>query len=196
MKTKSSLPLKITVALAMLAAISIICGKYLAFGVGEVLRFSFENLPIIFAGIAFGPLAGGLVGAVADLIGCILVGYSINPIVTLGAVTVGVTSGGAYRLLKRLGIKKRPLRVGLSVGCAHLIGSVLIKTFGLAMFYTMPVYILMLWRLLNYFIVGMLEAFILMPLMENKMLEHQLGSMKITRTPKERQENESNDELR
>ena len=180
----------------MLAAISIICGKYLAFGVGEVLRFSFENLPIIFAGIAFGPLAGGLVGAVADLIGCILVGYSINPIVTLGAVTVGVTSGGAYRLLKRLGIKKRPLRVGLSVGCAHLIGSVLIKTFGLAMFYTMPVYILMLWRLLNYFIVGMLEAFILMPLMENKMLEHQLGSMKITRTPKERQENESNDELR
>ncbi|MBP3583660.1 MAG: folate family ECF transporter S component, partial [Clostridia bacterium] len=75
---KAQLPLQLAVALSMLAAISIILGKYLAFGIGNVLRFSFENLPIAFAGIAFGPIAGALVGAVADLIGCLLVGYEIN----------------------------------------------------------------------------------------------------------------------
>ncbi len=185
MKQNHSLPLKITVALAMLTAISIVMGKYLQFGIGDVLRFSFENLPVIFAGIAFGPLAGGLVGAVADLIGCILVGYAINPIVTVGAVAIGVLSGTVYKLLSYLGMRSRALRVGLSTAAAHIIGSVIIKTFGLAMFYSMPVHILMLWRLLNYIIVGTLEALILILLMNNKMLSHQLNSMKSGKSSKE-----------
>lgn len=58
---------------AVLVAISIVCGKYLALNFGSVLRFSFENLPIILAGIMFGPVVGALVGGVADLIGALLV---------------------------------------------------------------------------------------------------------------------------
>ena len=92
-KRKISLDLKILCQLAMLIAISIVAGKYLAIGIGEVLRFSLENLPIIFAGIAFGPIAGILVGVAADLIGCLLVGYTINPIVTIGAAVIGGVSG-------------------------------------------------------------------------------------------------------
>ena len=61
-KRKISLDLKILCQLAMLVAISIVAGKYLAIGIGEVLRFSLENLPIIFAGIAFGPVAGSAGG--------------------------------------------------------------------------------------------------------------------------------------
>ena len=45
---KQNISLKMTAALAMLVAISIILGKYLAISVGEVLRFSLENLPIIY----------------------------------------------------------------------------------------------------------------------------------------------------
>ena len=92
-KRKISLDLKILCQLAMLIAISIVAGKYLALSLGNVLRFSLENLPVIFAGIAFGPIAGILVGVAADLIGCLLVGYTINPIVTIGAAVVGGTAG-------------------------------------------------------------------------------------------------------
>ena len=174
MKKSKSQALKITAMLAMLVAISIIAGKFLAIRGGDILRFSFENLPIIFAGIAFGPIPAVLVGVVADLIGCLMVGYAINPIVTLGAAFIGATSGIVYILLKRTPIADSAVIV-ITVILSHLVGSVLIKTFGLAVFYDMPVWLLMLWRLLNYLIVGAIEAVLLLALMKNKEISSRLS---------------------
>ncbi len=170
-KGKAARPLRVTVACSLLVALSIVCGKFLQFPVGEALRFSFENLPILLAGMVFGPLAGALVGTVADLIGCLAVGYAINPLVTLGAAAIGLIGGGVYRLAKEL-----PLgwRVTLAVAAAHLVGSVVIKTFGLAQFYTLPFTELMLWRLLNYAIVGAAEGLLLVALLKNKTLRAML----------------------
>ena len=171
-KNKSTArPLRVTVACSLLVALSIVCGKFLQFPAGDVMRFSLENLPILFAGMVFGPLAGGLVGAVADLIGCLLVGYTINPIVTIGAVVVGLVGGGVYRLAAKL-----PLgwKVAFAVVAAHLIGSVVVKTFGLAQFYSYPLGVVMLWRLLNYVIVGAAEAVLLTALLKNKTLRAML----------------------
>ena len=172
---KAQLPLQLAVALSMLAAISIILGKYLAFGIGNVLRFSFENLPIAFAGIAFGPIAGALVGAVADLIGCLLVGYEINWLVTLGAVTVGLINGLSATVLKKFLPRHEALTVIVSVMAAHIIGSVIIKTVGLAAYYAMPFHILLLWRLLNYAIVGGLECLLLIPLMRSRGVKREIA---------------------
>ncbi len=166
--------LRITVFSALLSAISIVCGKYLAFNMGEFIRFSFENLPIIFAGIAFGPIVGALVGAVADLIGCLLVGYAINPIITVGAAAIGLISG-VYRFLPEThGRGRYILKLSLVIFAAHLVGSVIIKSFGLSVFYDMPLIILMLWRLLNYVIVGSLEGFLLYHLVKNKKISHEI----------------------
>jgi len=159
--------LRIMTISALLCAMSIVLGKYLAIRGGEVLRFSFENLPILLAGMAFGPIVGAAVGVVADLVGCLLVGYAINPIVTVGAALIGLSSGVCYHWLKKLPIGAR---VVLSVGLAHLLGSVLVKTVGLAAFYDMPLGILMLWRLLNYAIVGALEALLLIAILKNRAL--------------------------
>ena len=175
MKKEKALPLKIVAILSMLCAISIILGKYLAIPGGEVLRFSFENLPIIFAGIAFGPFAGIAVGVVADLIGCVLVGYAINPIVTAGAFTVGLVSGLVSLLTKKVFKLPVGLTVILSVTLAHLLGSVVVKTFGLSKFYDMPFFVLMLWRLLNYAIVGVLEALLLYFLLKNKRISSEIA---------------------
>ena len=46
---------KVLTACALMVALSIVCGKLLAFNVGTILRFSFENLPILLASVAFGP---------------------------------------------------------------------------------------------------------------------------------------------
>jgi len=159
---KQNISLKMTAALAMLTAISIILGKYLAIPVGDVLRFSFENLPIIFAGIAFGAVPALLVGVTADIIGCILVGYGINPIVTLGAAVIGITSGFIPKLIRKHAKTGRIPLIILTVIIAHLFGSVIVKTFGLAAFYDMPMHLLLLWRLLNYAVVAVLEITILL----------------------------------
>ena len=174
-------PLKLVAALAMLSAVSIICGKYLAIRGGDILRFSFENLPIIFAGLAFGPLAGALVGAIGDLVGCVMVGYTINPLVTVGAAAIGVVSGISRILFNKIGIKGA-FNTAISVAFAHIIGSVLIKTFGLAAFYDLPIWALMLWRLLNYVIVGAVEAALLIILLKNKEITRLISEMKPKRT--------------
>ncbi len=167
--------LKIMLAVTLLAAVSIICGKYLKIPVGDVMRFSFENLPVLLAGMVFGPLAGAITGVLADLVGCLMVGYQINPIVTVGAAAVGCFGGAVYLLCKKM---PPLLRVGCSVWTAHLIGSVIIKTFGLARFYAMPFFALMGWRGINYLIVGALEWILLWILLRNKAVAGQLERMK------------------
>lgn len=159
-RTKQKRALRDLVAMALLVAISIVCGKYLAIPGGDILRFSFENLPIIMAGMLFGPAAGVLVGVVADLVGCVLVGYTVNPLVTAGAAAIGMMAGFVWTLLKK-GSASYGVRIAITVAAAHIVGSVLIKTFGLAAFYAIPVWLLMLWRLLNYVIVGALEGVVL-----------------------------------
>lgn len=163
--------LKIMVMSAIFVALSIVCGKYLKIPVGDIMRFSFENLPVLMAGIAFGPIVGGVVGVAADLIGCVLVGYAINPVVTVGAAVIGVGGGVMFRVLKRLPLFPRTL---IAVVTPHIVGSVVIKTIGLAAFYSMPLWELMLWRLLNYAVVATLEVILIYMLLKNKAVRKQL----------------------
>ena len=165
--------IKFVAVLAMLAAISIICGKYLAINVGEFMRFSLENMPIIFAGVAFGPVAGAVVGIVADLVGCVMVGWVPIPLVTVGAAAIGAISGGVSLLITKTALPSW-LKTIIIVSCAHFIGSVMIKTIGLAGFYDIPYTILMLWRMLNYLIVGIIDGVVIHILMKNKGIRLQI----------------------
>ena len=63
---------KVMVVSALLIALSIIFGKFLKIPIGDSLRISFENTPILMAGIFFGPIVGMAVGVCADIIGCFL----------------------------------------------------------------------------------------------------------------------------
>ena len=159
---------------AFLAALSIICGKYLALSLGNVLRFSFENLPILLAGMMFGPIVGMTVGVVADLIGCVMVAYAINPLVTLGAACIGLLSGVLFHVTKKL-----PLvwQTCITVILTHLVASVLVKTFGLAQYYEMPFHILLLWRLLNYVVVGVAEWLLLYTVLKNQALRRRFEAL-------------------
>ena len=174
--TKGQKSLKITLFLAMLTALSIILGKYLAIRGGDIMRFSLENMPIIFAGIAFGPVAGASVGLVADLVGCVMVGYTINPIVTIGAVSIGALSGIFFRLTGRIDIDNR-FRLPITVAISHIVGSIIVKTVGLYAYYNMPFYLLLLWRVLNYVIVGALDAIAIHTLLKSKGVQIELNKL-------------------
>ena len=177
MQKKNSRYLRIAVFSSFLAAMSIVFGKYRAINLGEVIRISFENTPIIFAGIAFGPIVGAVVGIVADLVGCLLVGYAINPVITIGAAAIGAVSGVfCFFVRKREGVSRYILII-CAIFLSHIIGSVLIKTIGLAAFYAMPYHVLLLWRALNYLIVGALETLILVPLLSNRRINDEIKKL-------------------
>lgn len=166
--------LKVLAVTALFSAISIVLGKFLAFNVGDTLRFSFENLPIILSGIFFGPITGALCGAVADIIGCILRGYAINPILTFASVFIGFTAGAVFSILSKANIY---LRTAVAVLLCHSIGSVVIKTIGLCLWYGSPIYITLLQRGINYAIVGVAELILLIILLKNKMFTRQISTI-------------------
>ena len=66
----------------------------------------------------------------------------------------------------------------LTVILAHLVASVIVKTYGLAQYYDMPFHILMLWRLLNYAIVGVAEWLLLYTVVKNQALRRRFEELK------------------
>lgn len=150
---------------ALLAALSIIFGKYLSIST-ELFRISFENLTVILAGILLGPLSGAVTGACADIVGSLMVGYTINPIITVGAAATGCVSGAVFILMRRLGAL-RMRAVYPSVMCGHLLGSVMIKSAGLWWYYKQPI-ALLAWRVPLYAVIGSAEAYIILLLLSNR----------------------------
>ena len=151
---------KLITRIAILAAISIILGKFLSIKIEPWGRLSFENLSVILCGYAFGPVCGVLCGVVADLVGCMLYGYAINPIITLGCAAVGLFSG-----IFGFRGRKRSLLLGLLL--SHVVGSIIIKSIGIYVFYSTPLETLAL-RVPIYLISGALEYIVLSVILRAK----------------------------
>ncbi|MBO5041455.1 MAG: folate family ECF transporter S component [Clostridia bacterium] len=136
---------------AMSVVLGILCKNFMNF-VGGLLRITFENLPILLAGIFLGPLVGGLVGVASDLVSYFLSPqiYPPNLWVTAGAFCVGVISGIVARyIVKKRGIKQ----IIVSSISAHFLGSMVIKTIGLYSFYGIAVLV----RIPLYLVIASLE---------------------------------------
>ena len=162
----------ITVALSALAAIGILLGNLLKLNIGVFMRFSLETMTIILAGIVFGPILGAAVGTVQDLVGCVVNGYDIIPMLTIACASIGAVSGITYRLLKRL---PYTLKITAATVTAHLVGSVVLKTVGLANRYGLDFGVTIAWRILNYVIIGAVESVLLCFLLKNKQLLKQIN---------------------
>ena len=119
------------VMLALLTAMSIVFARVFTISTGFV-RFNLGALPTHLAAVWFGPAGGFAVGALADMIGGTLSGYSINPLITLGAGSVGLVSGLLFRQLSQL---RLGLRLQLSITAGHVVGSVIINSIVLHLFY-------------------------------------------------------------
>ena len=158
-----------TLALAaMFVAMSIVLGKLLSVTAGP-FRISFENLPLLMAGIFLGPAAGCITGIVADVVGCLIVGYAINPIITLGAACIGLIAGLLYRVMPDQPLNRLPehsFRVFVSVLPAHIVGSMFIKSVGLMVYYHYTLLQVAL-RIPLYMVIGTAEALIISALLSN-----------------------------
>lgn len=141
--------------LSFLTALTIILTRVLSIRIPvagvEGVRIGFGALPIIFAGIAFGPAAGGIVGALGDLLG-----YFINPIgaymphFTFTSFLTGFIPGlMVFYIIK----KCRTLTVILiSISVGQLITSIIIVPYFINSLFGVPFAVIMPPRLISQFI--------------------------------------------
>lgn len=137
--------------LSFLIALSIILTRLLsvriALGGVEGIRIGFGGLPIVFAGIAFGPLAGGIVGAVSDLLG-----YWINPIgaymphFTFTAFLTGFIPGVVYYLLRK---SNNFWALLAAIGIGQTISSVILVPVFIQMLFGLPLEVTLLPRVIG-----------------------------------------------
>ena len=152
---------------AMLAAMSVILA-YLAkllFGPSP-LRVTFENLPIIFGGVSFGPFVGAMIAVVADLCSCLLSGQAPNPLILVGSLSIGLASGflGGYIFRGR----GYPSALLIEL-VTHVIGSVVLKTLALRIYFGFSFAVLAL-RLPIYALVIVAESYLLYLLFRSRQL--------------------------
>ncbi len=156
----------------LLVACSLVLGvigkAYFTFG---PIRITFENLPVLLGGFLFGPLLGGMVGVCSDLLSCVAAGNPINPIITLGAFAVGFLAGFFKKKVCR---SDSFFSFFLSALFAHVIGSMVIKSVGLRVYYVYPYHLLFL-RIPLYFFIGGIEGYALYAFSKIKFVRKLLG---------------------
>jgi ECF transporter S component (folate family) len=144
--------------LALLTAMSIVFARVLSISTGFV-RFNLGSLPTLLAAVLFGPVEG-----FADMIGGTLSGYAINPLITLGAGSIGLTAGLLWRALPNL---RLGLRTQISVFAGHAVGSIVINSLALHLFYNYPWSVLVT-RIPNALVLAAVNTVLVRLLLENK----------------------------
>lgn len=117
------------VFLALLVAMQIVLARLVVIDVG-FCRITISSICTICAGLWFGPVAGGICGMTADLLGCFIKGYAVNPLITLSAILWGVIPGLLY--VKMTGSKLRKTVVlCVAIVLSSILGTLVFTTAGL-----------------------------------------------------------------
>ena len=127
--------------MALLIALNIILARmisiHIPFGGVEVLRIGFGPLPVIFAGIFMGPLAGGIVGAIGDFCGYFInsAGGAYMPLLTVNAALRGVAPGIVALLFSKGKRQTGLFPLFLAVFCTLILTDVFLLPYLLELFF-------------------------------------------------------------
>lgn len=122
------------VCMAMLAALSVILARLIIPMPAADVRYSIEAVPMAIAGILFGPFAGGIVGFVADLVGCLFSGYGWNPLFAIPPILYGVVPG-LLRFMIAKEEKPNFVKILVMILIPAIFGSILWQSLPLSLYY-------------------------------------------------------------
>jgi len=150
---------KTLVTLGLLTAISIVLTRLLIIYITPSVRISFGNIPIILAGVLFGPIAGALTGFVADFIGAVaLSGFGWYPPLALTSVLMGIIPA----ILRKIFLKKMSYVGSIAVVLpANILGTMIWSTFCLHWLNKVPLLPLFAIRIPLYIGIAVLEALVI-----------------------------------
>ena len=168
-KKASGMTTKTLTCCALLAALGVVLARLIVPMPNEFTRFSIEAVPTVLAGVLFGPVAGALVGFVADLVGCMFSGYGYNPLFCVPPILYGLC-GGFFRYF----IAKKPSipRLALAVAPAILFGSILYQSWALGFVYGKGFLFYLSTRSIQFSVTWVLDVMILYLLFKTRIFHH------------------------
>ena len=144
---------KTLVFMALFVALDLVVGRLLSIDLGPY-RISFGSVVLILSGLWLGPVAGGICGFGADIIGCFMKGYTVNPVITLAAVMWGVIPAlmkGLFSSSEKAK-NKRIAWLSVSVVLTGALSSLVTTTAGLVLILGYNFYAIMPGRLVQFVI--------------------------------------------
>lgn len=144
------------VYMSILVALNIVLSRVASIrmniGAVEGIRIGFGGFPTILSGIMMGPVAGGIVGAIGDIIG-----FSINPMggaymphFTLTAALTGIIPSSLLMLFKRDNYSLWQLLIAIGIG--QLITSIILVPYFLQLIFKIPFFVTLPARIFSQFI--------------------------------------------
>lgn len=141
---QKKLELRTMIVLALLTAIGAVFKAFVSvdlfFGGMKISDLSLIALPVMLAGIYFGPLAGGIVGFVSEMTSFFMMpvgGY--NPAFSVVMALTGVIAGLFYLKPQKASL----LRTLLMVTLSELVCSAVLTTLLIHVFYSVPLAVLL-----------------------------------------------------
>lgn len=129
--------------MALLIALSIVLTRFaslrVAIGGVEGIRIGFGSLPIILGAVMFGPAGGGIIGALADVIGYPFM--AIGPYVphfTITSALTGIIPGLVLSARRSRGVPSLPELI-LAIGIGQVITSVLLVPYLIFRLFGLPI---------------------------------------------------------
>lgn len=117
------------VFLGLLVAMHIVLTRLVVIELGSY-RISVGSVCTVLAGLWLGPVAGGICGLLSDILGCLLKGYAINPLITVAAILWGVIPGLVRPMLTGGKVKKTAV-ICISVAATSVLSTLVFTTAGL-----------------------------------------------------------------
>jgi len=155
---------------ALLAAVSIVLARLCVIWITPSVRVSFGNIPIMLAGLMFGPVAGVLAGAVADIVGATLLSpYGWYAPLTAGPMLIGLIAALPRRWVRQGNTYWKTLAMTLG---ANVIASMAYTTWILSGYQGTPIGALLAARVPLYIGMSLIEALVLTALLHSPVMRY------------------------
>lgn len=137
------------VYMALLVALHLVLTRVFVIELGAY-RISIGSVATIMAGLWLGPVAGGVCGFAADIIGCFMKGYAVNPFITVAAILWGVIPALAKPFFANRTKKGKTVGICVSVVITAVFSSLILTTAGLVLIMGYNFYAIMPGRLVQF----------------------------------------------
>ena len=130
---KQKISTKMLAVMGVLIALEVVISHFVTFRPTQTMKLSLDFLPIVIAGVMFGPVPAMIIGMLADVLGAFI--FPVGPYFPGFTVTAALT-GLVYGLL--LHKDQSMIRIVIAVAIQQWVLSLLLNTFWLKVLYGMP----------------------------------------------------------
>ena len=131
------------------AAMQLVLTRVLVLDLGPY-RITVGTVCTVLAGLWMGPVAGGICGLCADIVGCFLKGYAVNPFITLASILWGVLPALFRKFYLSKSRKAKTVGISVSIVITGVISSLCLTTAGLVLMLGYNFYAIMPGRLVQF----------------------------------------------